>query len=272
MTRFQTFWLYKQMSLGTAPDFASYPDHPFSPDLCHSISKMPDELAELALEGCLNIDLIRVMAPILTLSSKFMTEGKKDREDLRRIKCLAYELEELFSINDLTQLELLLIMALLDLSVTLDQERKQHWLLVGCAQIHCSRLLFTGIEYDPVRHDLLVWMGALFVACGEPTLQSARLGQKILSRCDREKRIDRSTILTMCHRIAWDDILTEKLDVRFDFDAASSISSRSSSVTQEYQSACSTRAPEPEPLGICTELALDAIAVANTPGRALVHP
>ena len=236
------------MSLGTAPEFATYPDHPFSPDLCLAISKMPDELADLALEGCLNIDLIKMMALILTLSSKFATDGRKEREDLRRIKCLAYELEELFSITDLTQLELLLIMALLDFSVTLDQERKQHWLLVGSAQIHCSRLLFTGIEYDSTRHDVLVWTGAMFVACGEPTLQSARLGQKILSRCARERRVDRSTILSTCERIAWDDVLTEKLDLRFDFDAASSISSRSSTLTPDYQSAVSTRSCESEQL------------------------
>lgn len=244
---FQLFWLYKQMSLGTAPEFATYPDHPFSPDICLAISKMPDELAELALEGCLNIDLIKMIAPILTLSLKFAAEGKKEREDLRRIKCLAYELEELFSITDLTQLEVLLIIALLDFSVTLDQERKQHWLLVGSGQINCSRLLFTGIEYDSTRHDVLVWTGAMFVACGEPTLQSARLGQKILSRCSRERRLDRSTVLITCQRIAWDEVLTEKLDMRFDFNATRSISSRSSNVTPNYKSAVSTISPESEP-------------------------
>ena len=244
---FQLFWLYKQMSLGTAPEFATYPDHPFSPDICVAISRMPDDVAELALEGCLNIDLIRMIAPILTLSSKFVAEGKKEREDLRRIKCLAYELEELFSITDLTQLEVLVIMALLDFSVTLDQERKQHWLLVGSAQIHCSRLLFTGTDYDSTRHDILVWTGAMIVACGEPTLQSARLGQKILSRCGRQRRNDRSTILATCQRIAWDDILTEKLDLRFEFDAASSSSSRSSTVTPDHQSVVSTISPESGP-------------------------
>lgn len=228
------------MSLGTAPEFATYPDHPFSPDLCLAISKMPDELAELALEGSVNTDLIKLMAPILALSSKFAREGKKEREDLRRIKCLAYDLEELFSITDTTQIEILMILALIDFSVTLDQERKQHWLLVGSAQINCSRLLFTGIDYDPLRHDILVWVGAMLVACGEPTLQSARLGQKILSRCGRERRIDRSTVLNNCQRIAWDDVLTEKLDLRFDFDAASSTSSRSSTIAPDYQSAIST--------------------------------
>ena len=234
------------MSLGTAPEFATYPDHPFPAELCVHLSKMPDELAELALEGYLNVDLIKMMAPILTLSSKFAKERKKEREDLRRIKCLAYELEELFSITDLTQVELLLILGLIDYSVTLDAERRQHWLLVGSCQINCSRLLFTGIDYDPSRHDLLLWIGALFVACGEPTLQSARLGQKILDRCGRECRIDRSTVLATCQRFAWDDVLTEKLDARFDFDATSSISSRSSTVTPDYQSASSKISPEPE--------------------------
>ena len=241
---FQLFWLYKQMSLGTAPEFAIYPRHPFNPELCLAIAKMPDDLAELALDGCLNIDLIRMMGPVLALASKM--KEPKAREDLRRMKCLVYELEELFSISDLSQVELLLILALIDFGVTLDQERKQHWLLVGSCQINCSRLLFTGIEYDPSRHDLLLWMGAVFVACGEPTLQSARLGQKIMSRCGRERRIDRATVLTACRKIAWDDILTDKLDARFDFDAGSSVGSGSMTVTPEYRSACTSISPEPE--------------------------
>ena len=228
MPRFKLFWLYKQMSLGSAPEYAMYPDHPFPPDLCVSVSKMPDSVAELALAGCINVDLIKLMASIFAMHSRFSAGGDKLREDLRRIKCLAYEMEELFSISDLTQLELLLILALIDFSITLDQERKLHWLLVGSCQINCARLLFTGVDYDRGQHDMLVWIGAMFVACGEPTLQSARLGQKILSRCRKERHFDRDAMLAACRKIAWDDLLTEKLDSRFEFDAGSSTSSTSS--------------------------------------------
>lgn len=233
------------MSLGTTPEFAVYPTHPFPPDLCLPISKMPDDLAELALEGLLNINLIKLMAPVFSLTSKFVDEGRKESEDLRRLRCLAYELEELFSISDITQIELLLTMALIDFCITLDGQRRQHWLLVGVCQIDCTRFLFTGFEYDSTRHDLLVWLGSLFVACGEPTLQSARLGQKILNRCCKEQHSDRQAILATCQKFAWDGMLTEKLDWRFDFDAASSITSGSSTQSPEETPKCWTISPEP---------------------------
>jgi hypothetical protein len=247
---FQLFWLYKQMSLGTAPEFASYPNHPFSPSLCIAISKLPDPLSDLALEGCLCTDLITSMAPILSLARKFTIQGHKEREDVRRIKCLAYDLEELFTVTDLTQLELLLLLALIDYAVTLDAERRQHWLIVGSCQINCARILFTGFNYDPSRHDLFLWIGAVLVAAGEPTLQSAKVGQKILSRCKKEFPFDRSDLLENCSRYAWDSILTEKLDSRYDFDSTLSPASSPATLSDATDSRSQTLTPEAYPIVI----------------------
>jgi hypothetical protein len=243
--RFRHFWLYKQMSLGTAPEFATYPDHPFPPYLCVAISSFPQELVELTLDGRININLIEMMAPIFELSAKIRAGGEKEREDLRRSKCLAYQLEELFSITDLTQLELLLIAALIDYSITLDTERRQHWLLVGSCQINCARILFTGLEYESSRHNILVWIGALFVACGEYTLQTALLGRKILSRCRREDHFDRSGLLALCRSFIWDEVLTDRLDMAYDFGVVSPHGSESLTASPEYKSACSTISSEP---------------------------
>lgn len=250
ISRFRLYWLYKQMSLGTVPEFAQYPDHPFPPDLCIPISKLPDDLAELALDGCLNIHLIKLMAPVFNLGKTFKTSGRKDTDDLRRLRCLAYEMEELFSISDLTPLEQLLTVALIDYCITLDGQRRQHWLLVGACQINCTRILYTGFEYDNVPHDLLIWIGSMYVACGEPSLQSARLGQKILSRCRKAKFADRQAILEACQKMVWDDFLTQKLDSKFDFDVVSSdspssIATSSSSQSPEQPPKCWTISPEP---------------------------
>jgi hypothetical protein len=245
---FQLFWLYKQMSLGTAPEFASYPRHPFSPALCIAISKLPEPLSDLALDGCLCTDLITSMAPILSLARKFTIQGHKDREDVRRIKCLAYDLEELFTVADLTQLELLLLLALIDYAVTLDAERRQHWLIVGSCQINCARILFTGFNYNPSRHDLFLWIGAILTAAGESTLQTAKLGQKILSRCKKEYPFDRSTLLDNCSKYAWDSILTEKLDSRYDFNSILSPASSPAASSDTTDSRSQTLTPEAYPM------------------------
>lgn len=248
LSSFQLFWLYKQMSMGTAPEHATYPDHPFPPDVCVAISKMPEPLSDLALGGCLCIDLIKSMAPILSLASKFVKHGLKEREDLRRIKCLAYDIEELFTITDLTQLELLIILALIEFAITLDMERKQHWLIVGSCQINCARILVTGINYDSSRHDVLLWVGAMLVAAGEPSLQTAKVGQKVLSRCRKEAPFDRDTLLANCQKYAWDSVLTEKLDIRCDYDGTLSPSSESSATLSDTESRSRTLTPESFPV------------------------
>ena len=214
---FQNFWLYKQMSISMEQQQVEYPRHPFSPELCASIAKMPNELSEMAMAGEINIALIKAMADVSAIAKRFTLSNEKPKEDLRRLKCLAYELEELHCLP-ITPLEQLIIAAACDYCMAIDDLRSAHWLLVGALQVTCSHLLFTGVEYDEKWYKVQIWSAAMLLATGEDQQQSFRLGNKILEACLKHHSLDRKYVVATCESIMWDDVFSNKLDENFDYD------------------------------------------------------
>ena len=209
---FQTFWLYKQMVISSGTPEAVYPRHPFSPELCVAISKLPIALEKLALKGTLNKSLITLMADVASICQKYSDGADKAREDLRRLYILAYEMEELLTVTSLDYLETVVLLATNEYCLTVGQDRKTHWLLVGSLQCAASWLMQGPVAYEEQHHNVLVWAGATMIATEEPQAQVARLGRKILSRCQTQRQMSRSDILLICHRFLWDNCLTTLLD------------------------------------------------------------
>ena len=224
---FQTFWLYKQMVISSATPKAVYPKHPFSPELCVAISKLPAALENLALKGSLNGSLITLMADVASISRKFSDGADKAREDLRRLYILAYEIEELLTVTSLDYLETIVLLATNDFCLTVGQDRNTHWLLAGSLQCAASWLLQGAVAYEGQHHNVLVWAAATLVATEEPRAQVARLGQKILGRCQAQRKLSRSDILFICRGFLWDDCLTILLDEKLDFGEKRSVKAES---------------------------------------------
>lgn len=232
---FNMFWNNKQMAIATSQTSSTYPTHPFSPEICVAISKLPRALSDLALEGYFNTALISLMADIISVSSKLTGPDQKRDEDLRRLKLLGYELEELFRIDSLSELEKLIVAALVDYCISVDTDRGLHWLLMGALRMRISHMWCKGVTYVRAYAKAFIWAGALLAACSEATSLTFRLGANVLSLCATHHTLDHTFVLTTCRQFLWDDFLTDKLEQKFDFD------STPSSVASDRTSTASSR-------------------------------
>lgn len=214
---FQTHWLYQQMILSSAPPDLTYPKHPFSPELCTAISMLPGELSELALCGLLNKATISLMSDLAIIINRFHRTGTKAREDCRRLNLLAYELGDLHDSKGSTYFEQLIAMAATEFSISVGEDRKNHWLLCGTVQMTASTLLQHPVEYEDRFHNVLIWVAAVFLATGEPQSQTVKYARKILTRCQKKKPLYEAEVLKICGKYVWDDFLTPKLREKGDF-------------------------------------------------------
>lgn len=228
---FNMFWNNKQLAIATSQKSSKYPTHPFPPSICVAISKLSQEFADLALDGAFNITLLTLMADVSSISAKFSDSEGKKAEDLRRLKLLGYELEELFRMESLSQLEKLVISALVDYCVSVDNDRGLHWLLLAAIRMRISYLWCHGATYVKRHAKAFVWAGAMLAACSETSALTFKLGANVLSLCSEHHALDKSYVLTTCRKFIWDDFLTEKLEQKFDFDCTPSDRSVSLSVS-----------------------------------------
>lgn len=228
---FNMFWNNKQLAIATSQTSSKYPTHPFPPHICIAISKLPRELSDLALDGCFNTALISLMADVASVSSKLCGPDEKKGEDLRRLKLLGYELEELFRIATLSQLEKLVIAALVDYCVSMDSDRGLHWLLMGALRMRISYLWCKGVTYIKKYAKAFIWAGAMLAACSEMSSLTFRLGSNVLSLCSEHHALDKAYVLTTCRQFLWDDFLTDKLEQKFDFDSTPSDRTSSLSIS-----------------------------------------
>ncbi|KPI44865.1 uncharacterized protein AB675_2719 [Cyphellophora attinorum] len=179
---FQQFWHSKQIAYATAETgTAKYPKHPFPPDLCIATSKLPKELAELALSGTLSIALIRLVADVAALQSKFDRDGEKRPEDLHY-------------------------------ATWLDKDRAAHWLLGCVIRVRISPIYRNGVKWEKKHSKVLVEAGAL----------SWRVGNTLLEKASEHVTLDRDFTIRTCKQFIWDDVLTEKLEAKFDFETTPS--------------------------------------------------
>lgn len=228
---FNVFWNNKQLAIANSQVSSSYPKHPYPPDVCVAIAKLPRELADLALDGCFSVSLLKLMADVSSISSKLYAAEEMRAEDLRRLKLVAYELEELFRIKNLTPLEKLLIAALADYSVSVDNDRGVHWLLFSAVRMRISYLWSHGVPYTKRHAKVLIWAAALLAACSEMSAVTFKLGSNILSLCSEHHVLDKAYVLSTCRQFIWADFLTEKLEQKFNFDCTPSDRSVSLPVT-----------------------------------------
>jgi hypothetical protein len=227
------FWNNKQIAIAMSRETTTYPKHPFPPDICVAISKLPRELADLALEGCFNNNLLTLMADACSIETRLRDPENRKIEDLRRIKLLAYEIDELFRIEGLSQLEQLVIAALVDYCVTLDSDRGVHWLLVGSVRMRISHLWCRGVKYVKEHAKAFIWAASVLAACSETTAVTFKLASNVLSLCSEYHVLDKEHVLLTCRQFMWADFLSEKLESKFDFstkpaDRANSASTSSS--------------------------------------------
>jgi hypothetical protein len=196
------------MSISSKLQSAKCPRHPFPPELCTAIAKMPTELSDMAVEGVLHTALINPLVDVCTIAKRLSTSSdEKSGEDFRRLKCLAYELEELHGVPSMSALEMLIITAFCDFCLEFNSARETHWLLL----VNC-------VGYDHDHHKVLVWAAAMMVVAGEGNQQSHKLGIKILETCAKHRSMDRNFVLRICRSIMWDEDLTCKLDANFEYD------------------------------------------------------
>lgn len=240
---FQLFWLSKQMALATTAVWPEYPEHPFSSELCITIAKLPRELGDLALSGVLNVNIIRLAADMSTIMTKINRDGTKRPEDLRRLKLLGYEMEECFKLRGMNQLERLICAALVDFSTILDSDRAQHWLLGGALRMNVSPLWCQGVKWEKKHSRFMIWGGAMLVACSETGSLTYRLGSDTLNTCMDHETLDRESILKICKVMIWDEVLTEKMDQKFDF--VSTPSNRSTSASKSPSASSRTLSDSP---------------------------
>ncbi|ETN37143.1 uncharacterized protein HMPREF1541_08133 [Cyphellophora europaea CBS 101466] len=219
---FNTFWLYKQVVMATVQDTSVYPKHPFPAEVCIAISKLPRELGDLALDGCFNCPLISLAADVCALSKKFQLDREKKSEDLRRLKVLGYELEELLKGTGLKHLEQLVAAALVDYCVSMDTDRGLHWLLTGALRMRISHIWCKGVTYNKKHARAYVWSASMLTACGETSSLTFKLGSKVLDLCAERETLDRAYVLDICRQYIWDESLTTKLDSKLDFDSTPS--------------------------------------------------
>jgi hypothetical protein len=220
---FQQFWHSKQIAYATAETgTAKYPKHPFPPDLCIATSKLPKELAELALTGTISIALLRLVADVAALQSKFDRNGEKRPEDLRRLKILGYELESLYRIEGMNDIEKLIIAALIDYATWLDKDRAAHWLLGCVIRVRISPIYRNGVKWEKKYSKVLVWVGAVLTTCSEAGALSWRVGNTLLEKASEHETLDRDFTIKTCKQFIWDDVLTEKLEAKFDFETTPS--------------------------------------------------
>ena len=251
---FQKFFLTKQMAYATSVGRAEYPEFPYSSSLCAAIAKLPKELAELALSGKLNTALIRLTADVAVLQSKFAREGEKRPEDLRRIKLLGYEMEELLHLRGTSYIERLMAAALTDYTTVLDTDRDAHWLLGGAVRMNISPVWRNGVKWEKQYSKVLIWLGAVLACSSEINSMTWQLGTDILGRCAEHETLDRAHTLKTCREFIWDEeVMTPKLELKFDFECTPSTR------------AVSTFEKSPSPLERLPEVERAMAKVAVTP-------
>lgn len=219
---YKHFWLLKQMAHATAATTVEYPEHPFSSDLCVAVAKLPRDLSELALTGALNVALIRLAADVAAMHTKIQCQEQKQPEDLRRLKILAYELDELFKTSGMSELERLICGALIDYATSLDTDRSSHWLLVCTARMHLSGIWRNGVKWDSRHSRIIVWVGTMLATCSEVGSLTWRLGTDILNTCSKHVTLSKVFMVDTCTGLIWDKDLTIKLEQKFDFDTTPS--------------------------------------------------
>lgn len=221
---FQNFWLLKQKVVRKKADItttkaSSYPAYPFSSQLCSTISRLPPDLANLACSGVLNINAIHRIADIASINTQLNLPNNPDRPHLlRRLKSLAYEVEELFTTPNMNQTDRLVIAALLDYCTNMDDDRSSHWLLGGMSRVNISPLFFKGLKWEKRFSKVMMWTGALLTACNEVNSMTWRLGLDALSLCAEHELLERGHLLGVCEGFVWCDALTVKLEEKFEFD------------------------------------------------------
>jgi hypothetical protein len=215
---FNAFWLNKQMAMAVAQPPTTYPKHPYLPELCTAIAKLPRAFAELTLDGSINTTLVMLLADTMVIANQFRKTGIKPSTELRRLKLCGYEIEELFRYRTMSHVEQIIAAALSQYCITMDDDRAQHWLLCGVIGINISNMWCRGVEYVEKHAEVITWAAAMMIACSETAALTYAFGAKLINSCAGKDGLQRDILLELVEDYLWDPILTEKMDAKYNFD------------------------------------------------------
>lgn len=207
-------WDLAQAALKIDPGAAVYPQHPFSPYLCRHIAKLPSGLEELALSGSINSAIIRLLAGIVFYTFKVLRSTERSPHDVRKMLVFVYALSRQARSVKLNTVEQILIMALVEICVSLGSTRDLHWVIISYQQSRISSLFSARSVGDVLKdlkeyQDAFMWMGAVLVATGNADSDSWRLGKALVD--GHYKGMSWQEKIAICERHVWSDELSIRL-------------------------------------------------------------
>jgi hypothetical protein len=207
-------WDLTQAALEIDAGPSVYPKHPFPPDLCGHISKLPSGLEKLAFSGSLNCAIIRLLAGIAFYTSRILSSTRKRPADVRKMLTFVYALSRQARLAKLNPVEQILVVVLVEACVSLGSTRNLHWVMISYKQSRISALLCTTSVRDVSRNltayqDAFIWMGAVLLATGNADSDPWRLGKQLVD--EGHHSMGWSGLIKLCDRYIWYDELSVRL-------------------------------------------------------------
>jgi hypothetical protein len=209
-------WDLTQAGQKLDPGSTEYPKHPYSTYLCRVISRLPPGLADVALSGTLNCAVIRLLAALAFCFSKILADSDRQPLEMRRMLVLVYALSRQACITKLGPIEQLVVVAVIEVCISLGSKRSLHWLLIS-AQQSCVMSSASQLELRDLRlalgrfSGLLVWIGAVLVVTSKRDSESWTLGKQLMEQGHDDDDVNMDDIIPLCKRYLWQDELTVRL-------------------------------------------------------------
>ncbi|KAK5457251.1 hypothetical protein LTS15_005032 [Exophiala xenobiotica] len=197
----------------------TYPKHPFDPELCSIIAKIPRGITDLALSGELSHQIITLISYINKWDQDI--NNSLQEKDIIRLHYLSHNSKNITLCGEFLQqpnlplVEQLVILALLGFCYSNDYTRAMYWLTNAYLQVRCRFLNSVIVDVTDKNEDFITWIGTVLAATSDPGSQPWKLGLSLLEA--RPTPRDWQANVKLCETFFWNESMSLRLSSKIGY-------------------------------------------------------